>query len=178
MGDPRKQRRKYSRPQHPWKAERITEESKICKKYGLKNRKEAWRARSTIARFRQVAKKLLGSSSEEMLKEKKELLNRLDKLGILKNKSLEDVLAINVEDLLERRLQTIVYRKGLANTIRQARQLVTHGNVLVGLNIVNVPRYIVPKGWEDKIRLREEIKVINVERGKEKGEANTKRRKD
>ncbi len=168
MGDPRKQRRKYSRPQHPWRAERITEESETCKKYGLKNRKELWRARSTVARFRKVAKKLLGYGSKEMLKEKKELLNRLDRLGILKNKSLEEVLAINVEDLLERRLQTIVYRKGLARTIIQARQLITHGNVMLGTNIVNVPSYIVPKGLEDKIRLREGIRVSNVERGKEK----------
>lgn len=167
MGDPKKQRRKYKRPQHLWKTERITEENELFKKYGLKNKKEIWRAKSAVGRFRQQARILLGSSGEEAEKEKKELITKLNKLGILQTKSVEDILALTVSDLLEHRLQTLVYRKGLANTIKQARQLVVHGHVLIGENIVNIPGYPVVRDEEEKIRIVEGIQVINVEQGKE-----------
>ncbi|HDH41047.1 MAG TPA: 30S ribosomal protein S4 [Candidatus Altiarchaeales archaeon] len=166
MGDPRKQRRKYEKPQHPWKAERITQESELCKKYGLKNKREIWKAKSIIGRFRQQARKLLGSSGEEAEKGKKELLDKLNRLGIIESRSIEDVLGLSVEDLLERRMQTMVYRKGFANTIKQARQLVVHGHILIGDNIVNVPGYIVPKDEEDKLRIDDKMKVVDVEEKK------------
>lgn len=174
MGDPRKQRRRYSRPKHPWKAERITEEGELCRKYGLKNKREVWRARSTVGRFRQQARRLLGSGGEEVEKEKRELLDKLNKLGILETRSLDDVLALTVEDLLERRLQTLVHRKGIANTIKQARQLVVHGHVLVGNSIVNVPGYVVPKDKEENITISERIKVVNVGKRREEGEEASK----
>jgi small subunit ribosomal protein S4 len=110
---------------------------------------------------------LLGSSGEEVEKEKKELVTRLNKLGILNTNSLEDILPLTVSDLFERRLQTILYRKGLANTIKQARQLIVHAHVLVGENIVDVPAYTVPRDEEGSIRVVEGIKVINIEQGKE-----------
>lgn len=167
MGDPKKQRRKYKRPQHLWKTERLTEENELSKKYGLKNKKEIWRAKSVVRRFRQQARILLGSSGKEVEKEKKELVTRLNKLGILNTNSVEDILPLTVSDLFERRLQTILYRKGLANTIKQARQLVVHGNVLVGENILDVPGYTVVRDEEGSIRIVDGIKVINVEQGKE-----------
>ncbi len=170
MGDPKKQRRKYKRPQHLWKTERITEENELSKKYGLKNKKEIWRAKSVVRRFRQQARILLGSSGEEVEKEKKELVTRLNKLGILNTNSVEGILPLTVNDLFERRLQTILYRKGLANTIKQARQLVVHGNVLVGENIIDVPGYTVVRDEEGSIRVVDGIKVINVEQGKESPE--------
>jgi len=171
MGDPRKQRRKYDTPAHPWKAERITEEKEICRKYGLKNRKEIWRAKSKTRRFRQQARKLLASSGEEVMKEKKELLDKLKSMGILESPSLEDVLALKTDDLLGRRLQSLVYRKNLSNTIKEARQLVTHGHVLVGSRIINIPSYSVSKTEEDSIRLKEGIRVINLGKGGDGKEA-------
>ncbi len=167
MGDPKKQRRKYKRPQHLWKTESITEENELSNKYGLKNKKEIWRAKSVVRRFRQQARILLGSSGKEVEKEKKEIVTRLNKLGILNTNSVEDILPLTVNDLFERRLQTILYRKGLANTIKQARQLVVHGNVLVGENIIDVPGYTVVRDEEGSIRIVDGIKVINVEQGKE-----------
>jgi small subunit ribosomal protein S4 len=164
MGDPRKQRRKYEKPKHPWKAERVTQENELLSKYGLKNKREVWRAKSTVGRFRQQARKLLGSSGEEAEKEKKELLDKLNRLGIIETRSVEDVLGLSVEDLLDRRLQTMVYRKGLSNTIKQARQFVTHDHVLVSDNVVNVPGYILPKDDEDKIKINDKMKVVDVER--------------
>lgn len=164
MGDPRKQRRKYERPTHPWKAERITEEKEICGKYGLKNRKELWRVKSKIRRFRQQARNLLASSGEEVMKEKTELFDKLKRLGIHENPTIEDILAIKAEDLLERRLQSMVCSRGLANTMKEARQLVTHNHVIVGNRIINIPSYTISKVEEDGITLKEGMRVIKLKR--------------
>lgn len=174
MGDPKKQRRRYSRPKHPWRLERITEESELCKKYGLKNKSEIWRVKFKLDRVRQQARSLLGSSGEEVEKEKKELLDKLNRLGVLETRSLDDILALSIEDLLERRLQTLIYRKGIVNTLKQARQFVVHGHVLVGDFVINVPGYIVPKDREENITLSETIKVINVEEGRGGGKEASK----
>lgn len=167
MGDPKKQRRKYKRPQHLWKTERITEDAELFKKYGLKSKEEIWRAKSTIGGFRQQVRILLASSGKEVEKKKNEILTKLNNLGVLKTKSVEDILALTVGDLLERRLQTIVYRKGLANTIKQARQLVVHGHVLIGKNIVSVPGYPVNIDEEDGIKVLDKIPMGNIEQRKE-----------
>jgi len=164
MGDPRKQRRKYERPTHPWKAERITEEKEICRKYGLKNRKELWRVKSKIRRFRQQARNLLASSGEEVMKEKKELFDKLTRLGILENPTIEDILTIKAEDLLERRLQSQLYSKGIANTMKEARQLITHNHVIVGNRIINIPSYTLSKIEEDSITLKGGMRVIKLKK--------------
>jgi len=167
MGDPRKQRRKYERPTHPWKAERITEEKEICRKYGLKNRKELWRVKSKIRRFRQQARNLLASSGEEVMKEKKELFDKLTRLGILENPTIEDILAIKAEDLLERRLQSQVYSKGIANTMKEARQLITHNHVIVGNRTITIPSYTISKVEEDNITLKGGMRVIKLKKEEE-----------
>ena len=159
MGDPKKQRRKYERPRHPWKAERITQETEISEKYGLVNRKEIWKAKSKTDRFRKGARKFMGSLDDESEKKKTQLLARLNKIGLIDSHSLEDVLRLKTEDLLERRLQTVVYRKGLANTIKQARQFIVHGHVQVGDRVVNVPSYIIEKDSEDSLKLKKEINI-------------------
>jgi len=171
MGDPKRQRRRYSRPSHPWRSERLVEEKELLKKYGLKNKKEIWRARTLIGRFRQQARSLLASSGETVEKDKKELLDKLNRLGILESRSLDDILALTVEDLLDRRLQTIIHKKGLAGTLKQARQLVVHGHVLVGDNAVNVPAYVVSKEEEDTIKVSDKIKVIKIGEGDKAKEA-------
>ncbi|ODS36289.1 MAG: 30S ribosomal protein S4 [Candidatus Altiarchaeales archaeon WOR_SM1_86-2] len=155
MGDPRKQRRMYSRPKHPWTGERIGEENKLQNEYGLKNKSEIWKAKATVGRFRTRARELLGSDREDVYSKKREreLMTKLNQMGLLDSDVLEDVLSLKVNDLLERRLQTMVYRKGLANTIKQARQFVTHGHVAVGDNVVNVPSYPVLTKEEDLIKL-------------------------
>ncbi|PSP86517.1 30S ribosomal protein S4 [Halobacteriales archaeon QH_8_68_33] len=99
----------YETPNHPYQGERISEEAGLIGQYGLKNKEELWRARSEL-RF----------------------LARLKRIGVLgENDSLDDILSLDVTDILERRLQTVVYRKGLANTTSQARQFVAHGHITV-----------------------------------------------
>lgn len=155
MGDPRKQRRKYSRPKHPWKIDRIEEENELSKAYGLKNKREIWKAKEMLRGYRQQARTLLAATDEEADKEKKELLKKLQIMGVLESEVIEDILSLSPQDILNRRLQTIVYRKGLATTPKQARQLVIHKHVKMNGRTINVPSYLVKKGEEDTITLNE-----------------------
>mgnify|MGYP000424446651 CR=1 FL=1 len=153
MGDPKFPRKKYETPSHPWEAERIGREKEILHKYGLKNKREIWKAETFLRRIREQARRLLAMAGEEQAeKEKEKLLKRLAKLGILpENASLDDVLALTIEDILARRLQTLVYLHGLAKTPKQARQFIVHGHIAVDGRKVRVPSYLVEKEEEDKI---------------------------
>ncbi|MFZ8791302.1 MAG: 30S ribosomal protein S4 [Thermosphaera aggregans] len=143
MGDPKKPRKKWSGPRHPWRKDILIYETKLLGQYGLRNKKELWRASSMIRYFRHRARSLLGEPAEIREVEGKILISKLVKLGLLKEGSrLEDALNLKVEDLLERRLQTIVYKKGLANTIYQARQLIVHGHIAVAGRRITSPGYI------------------------------------
>lgn len=155
MGTPPKQRKKYSKPKHPWRIERIEEESELEKTYGLKNKKEIWKTKSMLRGFRGQARRLLAETSEEAEKEKKDLLAKLKRMGVVDSDNLDDVLAVKETDILNRRLQTIVYKKGYANTIKHARQLICHKHVKVGDHKVNVPSYLVPKAQEEQVALDE-----------------------
>jgi len=156
MGTPRRPRRKYTRPTHPWIMERIVQEKEICVKYGLKTKTELWKAQSKLGRIRDQAKKLLDMTGEKAEQERREHMAKLNMWGI-SAKSMDDILALDVNALLERRLQTIVFRKGLASTPNQARQFIVHNHVYVGDHRVGVPSYIVLAGEEDKVRVTDEI---------------------
>ncbi len=152
MGDPKKPRKKWEGPGHPWRKEVLLEEMKLVGEYGLRNKRELWIAKTMIRKFRHQARALLAYPPEVRAQAEKALLKRLYKLGLLpENATLDDVLSLTVEDLLERRLQTIVYRKGLARTIHQARQLIVHGHIAIGGRRVTVPGYIVSRDEEDLI---------------------------
>jgi small subunit ribosomal protein S4 len=141
----------YSRPKRPFDKARIDEEVAIKEKYGLKNKKEIWRADAKVRIMRQKAKKLIKASEEE----KEALFKQLQKIG-LKVESIADVLGLDKTDYLERRLQTIVKNKNLAPTIKTARQMITHKKILVDGKVVNIPSYIVPVKLENKITIKKE----------------------
>lgn len=155
MGDPKFQRPLYETPFRPWDAERIEAEKGIVHKYGLKNKRELWKAQSKLRSFRTQARLLLGRQNNptpQVQKESAGLLARLARLGVLPpNSTLDDVLALNVEQVLSRRLQTMVYLKGLAHSPEQARQLIVHGHISVGDRRVTVPSYVVTKNEEQSI---------------------------
>jgi len=152
MGDPRKPRKKWIGPKHPWRKERLMYEMRLVGEYGLRNKRELWIAQTIIRKFRHQARSLLAVPKEIREKVEKALLRRLYQLGLLpENATLDDVLSLSVEDLLERRLQTIVYRKGLARTIYQARQLIVHGHIAIAGRRVTAPGYLVTKDEEDLI---------------------------
>lgn len=145
---PKRKRKKYSRPRRPFDKTRIEEENILKDRYGLKNKKEIWKADSSITRIRNLAKKLITKSDEE----KKVFIEKLQKTGFKVDK-IADALALDKEDWLKRRLQTIVFMKKLANTPKQARQFVVHKHVRVGNRIVNIPSYQVTLEKEPLIKI-------------------------
>ncbi len=151
----RRQRKKWESPYKRWDKRRIIEERKILKTYCLKNKRELRRAQYELRRIRRIARYLLSHYDEERVNE---FLGRLKRLGLVpENVTLDDVLSLTVHDVLERRLQTVVWRKGLALTPCQARQLIVHGHVYIGEQRVTVPSYWVKKDEENLIRVPEHI---------------------
>jgi small subunit ribosomal protein S4 len=152
MGDPKKQRKKFETPRFRWRKDILQEELKLIGQYGLRNKHELWRHKTMLSKTRGIARSLIGKTPEERVKMENELLTRLKKLGILSETAvLDNVLDLSIEDLLERRLQTIVFRKGLARTAFQSRQLITHGHVTIGNRRVTVPSYTVSKEEEPNV---------------------------
>jgi small subunit ribosomal protein S4 len=154
MGDPKKQRKKYRRPSHPWEKDRIEAENKLLQKYGLRRKKEVWKTETLLRSFRRNARRLLAASGPQAELETKQMLERLKRLGLISSgATLDDVLGLTVENILEHRLQTIVSKKGLAKTLLQARQLVLHGHVMISGKRVTVPSYLVSVKEEGEIGL-------------------------
>lgn len=151
---PKRNRKNYSRPRKPFDKVRIDEENVLKEKYGLKNKKEIWKADAAISKIRKIAKQLITADIEE----KKAFISRLQKKGF-QVESIADTLSLNKEDLLKRRLQTIVHSKGLTNTPKQARQLITHKHVAIGDQIVNIPSYQVELEEESEVSLNIVLKT-------------------
>jgi len=155
MGDPKFSRKKWAGPSHPWEGARIAKENELRIKYGLKNKRELWKVQSTLGNFREQSRNLLARSragDRQAEKEVRLLLERLSRLGMLQDGAgLSDVLALDVEAILARRLQTVAYIKGLANTPKQARQFITHGHISIGDRKVTIPGYLVRRTEEAEV---------------------------
>ena len=155
MGKPKFSRKKYETPSHPWQEDRIKLENELIKKYGLKNKKEIWKAQTRLKKYRTQARERLAkvrTEDPQIKKESTQLLIYLDRMNILPpNSTLDDVLALETESILSRRLQTLTYLKGLANTPTHARQLISHGHIAIGTRRVTVPSYLVTREEEGEI---------------------------
>jgi small subunit ribosomal protein S4 len=162
MGHPKKQRKKFETPKRPFDRARLERESKVANEFGLRRKREVWRAESILRELRQRARGLQAKRDE---KQEKELFEKLNKMGIRVSK-LDDVLTIRLEDILSRRLQTVVHKKGLANTQYHARQLIVHGHISVNDQKILWPSYIVRSGEDDHISLSPVIaaKIISAEK--------------
>jgi len=165
MGDPKKTKKKYIRPRKPWNKARLDEERTTKETYGLKNKKELWVIEGILKNKRNNARKLLALDFEKRLQREKELIDSLKKIGLVKeNASLDDILGLKIEELLERRLETIVWRKGMANTPKQARQFIVHGHIAVNGKKVSTPSYMVKTDEENKIKYyKKELKLKQKE---------------
>ena len=150
MAYPGKSRKTYSRPKTPWQADRIAAEVEMVKSFGLRNKRELWKAQAVLRKYRHSSRTLLASVAVgEASVEVEAILNRLKKYGLLKEEGdLDAVLSMKVPAVLERRLQTQVYRQGLANSMKQARQFITHGHIQISGRRVTVPGYLVRRGEE------------------------------
>jgi small subunit ribosomal protein S4 len=167
MGDPKFAKKLYETPNHPWQTARIKEENDIVKKYGLKNKTEVWKARSRLRQIRGQARDLQGKqriANAQITRETQGLLGRLQRMGMVsEGATLADILALNVEAVLMRRLQTMAYLKGLAATPNQARQLIVHGHVSINGRRVDVPSYHVMKHEEIAIEYTPSSPLTNAD---------------
>ncbi|MDP6379360.1 MAG: 30S ribosomal protein S4 [Candidatus Thalassarchaeaceae archaeon] len=181
MGHPKFSRRVWQGPKHPWQAERIEEERTLIFNYGLKNHREIWKARSKLRRWRSNAMKLIATTDsgedDHISREKADLITSLHRRGLLpEGASLDDVLRLNVDHVLARRLQSQVYYKGLAASPKQARQLLIHGHISIDDQVMTVPGYIITREEEaalqynlssdlanDQHPLRQEIESIRLQ---------------
>ena len=156
MGEPKFSRPKFDTPSHPWKASRIEEEHGIQAQHGLKNMREIWKAKSQLRRYRRQSMRLIGAADTNEGHSKREmegLLASLNNKGLIASDAiLDDILSLGTEDILNRRLQAQVYYKGLATTMKQARQLVNHGLICVGDQKVTIPSYPVSRDEEELIK--------------------------
>jgi small subunit ribosomal protein S4 len=157
MGDPKFSRRKYETPAHPWEGDRIKAENELLMKYGLKNKRELWRAQSFIRTLRAQSRDLqarLRTGDPQAKIETDQILKRCARMALLpmEGATLNDVLALGTEAVLTRRLQTMVYRRGLAYTPKQARQFIVHGHASIAGRKVTIPGYLVKRSEEDLIQ--------------------------
>ena len=137
----------YKTPRRPFEKERLDAELKLCGEYGLKNKREVWRVNLQLSKTRKAARELLTLDEKDpkRLFEGAALLRRLHRNGILEESKtkLDYVLSLTAKDFLERRLQTVVFKLGLAKSIHHARVLIRQRHIRVGKQIVNVPSFLV-----------------------------------
>lgn len=147
----KRQKKKYESPSRPWNKERIDSEKAISNKFGLRKKREIWRAEAMVRKYRRMAREIAAAHDKE---KEKIIIDKIMRLGLLnEGATLDDVLGITVESLLERRLQTMIKNRGLVNTMRQARQAITHGHVKINDRKITYPSYIVPRDEESSVRV-------------------------
>ncbi|KAJ7068636.1 hypothetical protein C8F01DRAFT_1118817 [Mycena amicta] len=144
---PRNHSKTYKVPRRPFESARLDSELKLAGEYGLRNKREIWRIALILSKIRRAARELLKLDDKDpkRLFEGNALIRRLVRIGVLDEgrMRLDYVLALKVEDFLERRLQTQVFKSGLAKSIHHARVLIRQRHIRVGRQIVNVPSFVV-----------------------------------
>jgi small subunit ribosomal protein S4 len=174
LGDPKKARKQYSRPRSPWRADQLAQELYLLGTFGLRNKRELWRAQTQLSSVRKQARTLLAATQAVRFREEKKLLDSLKRRGLVgEAASLDDILSLTVEDVLSRRLQTMIFKKGMALSPLHSRQLIVHGHVTVGDRVITIPGYEVGSQEEGAVKLtgREEAPAAPAEAKEEKHEA-------
>ncbi len=157
MGYPGKNHKQYQTPKRPFELSRIEEETRLVIEYGLRNKREVWIAKSALRRYRKAARDIIalqsaGASAEAIDRKRNELIGHLNRIGVLsRDAGIDDVLSLRVEQQLDRRLQTLVYRHGFARSPKQARQFITHGHISINGRRITVPGYIVSAADQESI---------------------------
>ena len=157
MGDPKTPRRVWKKPKRPLNYDLMMDELKILGTFGLKTKRELWKTQTELSRVRFQARSILALRQNEREAKEPILMQSLSRIGLVEqNSTLDDVLNLQVNDLLLRRLQTIVHKKLNFKTPYQARQAIVHGHVMIEDNIITIPSYIVKTEEESKIHLKPE----------------------
>src|ERR1051326_6793028 len=104
---------KFERPRRPWDKARIERERNVMEEFGLRRKNEIWRAENVLRNFRRQARELIAAHNTQR---EQELIGKLVRMGLVERTAkMEDILALKLEDLLNRRLQTIIKNAGMAN---------------------------------------------------------------
>ena len=157
MGDPKTSRKVWKKPKRPLNYDLKMDELKTLGTFGLKTKRELWKTQTELSRVRLQARSLLALRQEERKRKEPILIQSLTKIGLVDESStLDDVLNLQVNDLLARRLQTIVQKNLFFKTPYQARQAIVHGHVMIGDDIITIPSYVVKTEEETKIHLTPE----------------------
>ena len=163
MGDTKLPRRTWKKPKRPLNFDLKMEELKTLGSFGLKTKRELWKARTELSRIRNQARSLLALQKEIRDKEEPILIKSLSRNGLVQNDAtLDDVLNLEINDLLSRRLQSFVMKKFNFQTPYQARQAITHGHIMIGDKKVNIPSYVVKVNEEDIVKLSPESKFNTI----------------
>ena len=164
MGDIKRFKKKYTTPMHPWNATRIALERDIKSKYGVANKKEIWKMESTLKSFKDQAKQLLTRTDAQAAKEREQMLGRMASLGLVKGSGgVDDILSLQLRDIMNRRLQTIVLKRRMARSIKHARQLIVHEHVTVGGKKITSPSYLVPIADESSLSYSADSPFLQAE---------------
>ncbi|KAK0584016.1 hypothetical protein LWI29_006557 [Acer saccharum] len=137
----------FKKPRRPYEKERLDAELRLVGEFGLRCKRELWRVQYALSRIRNAARELLtlDEKNPRRIFEGEALLRRMNRYGLLdetRNK-LDYVLSLTVENFLERRLQTIVFKSGMAKSIHHARVLIRQRHIRVGRQVVNIPSFMV-----------------------------------
>ncbi len=153
MGTSKRQSKKYKSPLRIWDKARIDRDKNFRAIYGFKNKRELWKVESKLRSIRMRARDLVGLKALNLgEEEEKEFIASLNSQGLVKaDAGVDDVLDLTLQNILDRRLQTLVFKKGMGRSIKEARQLITHRHVMVDDKVVDTPSYIVKRDEEDKI---------------------------
>lgn len=147
VGKRRNYGKTFKTPRRPFEKERLDQELKLCGEYGLRCKKEIWRVQLALAKIRKAARILLTLDEKDPTRqfEGEALLRRMIRYKLLgeDEKRLDFVLQLSTQKLLERRLQTQVWKQGLAKSVHQARVFIKQRHVRVGRQLVNVPSFMV-----------------------------------
>lgn len=147
----------FTPPRNPWRSDQLSQELFLLGTYGLRNKRELWRAQTRLSNYRKQARQLLAASTDVRGREEPKLMSYLNRLGLVQGlqNTLDDVLSLTIESLLERRLQTLVWKRGLAKSPYQARQLISHGHIALNQRRVTVPSYLVSPTEEGSLSFSE-----------------------
>ncbi|MEZ0249280.1 MAG: 30S ribosomal protein S4 [Thermoproteus sp.] len=155
MGGKKKSRKTYldGKPKKLWNTQLLLEELQLMGEYGLRNKRELWKARAILKHIVRRARSLLSMRAEERAPLEVPFKERLYKMGFIEdvNMPLDRVLSLDVRAVLDRRLQTVIYKRGLAKTPYEARQLIAHGHIAINGRRIRSPGFLVPRDLEDKI---------------------------
>jgi small subunit ribosomal protein S4 len=168
LGAPRRNRKQYEKPKDMWNLQRINSDNAIKDEFGLKNMRELWKVQTELSRLRSNIRMLLSSSSVQSTFVQEKMIGRLSRYGIAnKESTLDNLLDLKENAFLSRRLQSLVFKKGLAKSIKQARQLIVHGYISVSGKRLTRPGYLVPQEDESTIGYYKPIDIQGLKQQRE-----------